>query len=99
MASFARSIGNTSGCSFLVCKFLSATSLLWMWKMYDMEVLLLNLPFLIPPWMKESGGDNGFEGNEISLLAEELIQLSIKSSGGTKRKANSDLYDMDREIL
>ncbi|KAH1121338.1 hypothetical protein J1N35_004498 [Gossypium stocksii] len=28
----------------------------------------------------ESGGDKGFGGEEISLLAEELIQLSVKSS-------------------
>ncbi|KAH1073096.1 hypothetical protein J1N35_025424 [Gossypium stocksii] len=30
--------------------------------------------------MKESGGVDGFEGEKISLLAEELIQLSVKSS-------------------
>ncbi|KAK5775115.1 hypothetical protein PVK06_042983 [Gossypium arboreum] len=30
--------------------------------------------------MKESDGDNGFEGDEISFLAEELIQLLVKSS-------------------
>ncbi|KAK5785355.1 hypothetical protein PVK06_039929 [Gossypium arboreum] len=28
----------------------------------------------------ESGSEEGFEGDEISLLAEELIQLSVKSS-------------------
>ncbi|PPS05489.1 hypothetical protein GOBAR_AA15155 [Gossypium barbadense] len=30
--------------------------------------------------MKENGGDDDFSGEEISLLAEELIQLSVKSS-------------------
>ncbi|PPD90934.1 hypothetical protein GOBAR_DD12137 [Gossypium barbadense] len=30
--------------------------------------------------MTESGGNDGFGGNEVSLLAEELIQLSVKSS-------------------
>ncbi|KAK5803401.1 hypothetical protein PVK06_031046 [Gossypium arboreum] len=30
--------------------------------------------------MKESGGDKSFIGDEISLLVEELIQLSVKSS-------------------
>ncbi|MBA0703024.1 hypothetical protein Goari_005458 [Gossypium aridum] len=30
--------------------------------------------------MTESGGNDGFGGDEISLLAEELIQLSVKSS-------------------
>lgn len=30
--------------------------------------------------MTESGGVDGFEGEEISLLAEELIQSSVKSS-------------------
>ncbi|KAK5771014.1 hypothetical protein PVK06_047183 [Gossypium arboreum] len=30
--------------------------------------------------MTESGGNDGFRGDEISLLAEELIQLSVKSS-------------------
>ncbi|MFQ6644988.1 hypothetical protein Gotur_020351 [Gossypium turneri] len=30
--------------------------------------------------MKESGGNDGFEGDEIFLLVEELIQLSVKSS-------------------
>ncbi|MBA0877085.1 hypothetical protein Goshw_022817 [Gossypium schwendimanii] len=30
--------------------------------------------------MKESGGNDGFGGDEISLVAEELIQLSVKSS-------------------
>ncbi|KAK5793771.1 hypothetical protein PVK06_034929 [Gossypium arboreum] len=30
--------------------------------------------------MEESGGAKGFKGDEISLLAEELIQLSVKSS-------------------
>ncbi|MBA0876616.1 hypothetical protein Goshw_016057 [Gossypium schwendimanii] len=30
--------------------------------------------------MIESGGNDGFEGDEVSLLAEELIQLSVKSS-------------------
>ncbi|MBA0673396.1 hypothetical protein Goklo_029355 [Gossypium klotzschianum] len=28
----------------------------------------------------ESGGNDGFGGDEISLLTEELIQLSVKSS-------------------
>ncbi|MFQ6654082.1 hypothetical protein Gotur_025197, partial [Gossypium turneri] len=30
--------------------------------------------------MTESGGNDGFGGDEISLLVEELIQLSVKSS-------------------
>ncbi|KAK5793317.1 hypothetical protein PVK06_034459 [Gossypium arboreum] len=30
--------------------------------------------------MKKSGGDESFVGDEISLLVEELIQLSVKSS-------------------
>ncbi|KAK5811499.1 hypothetical protein PVK06_026836 [Gossypium arboreum] len=30
--------------------------------------------------MKESGGKEGFTGEEVSFLAEELIQLSVKSS-------------------
>ncbi|KAH1057617.1 hypothetical protein J1N35_035682 [Gossypium stocksii] len=30
--------------------------------------------------MEESGGNEGFQGDEISLLAEELIQLTVKSS-------------------
>lgn len=30
--------------------------------------------------MEESGGAEGFKGDEISLLAEELVQLSVKSS-------------------
>ncbi|KAH1030738.1 hypothetical protein J1N35_042912 [Gossypium stocksii] len=30
--------------------------------------------------MEESGGDEVFKGEEISLLEEELIQLSVKSS-------------------
>lgn len=30
--------------------------------------------------MMGSGGEEGFGGDEVSLLAEELIQLSVKSS-------------------
>ncbi|KAH1082869.1 hypothetical protein J1N35_022630 [Gossypium stocksii] len=30
--------------------------------------------------MEESGGDEGYQGDKISLLAEELVQLSVKSS-------------------
>ncbi|KAG8500690.1 hypothetical protein CXB51_002841 [Gossypium anomalum] len=35
--------------------------------------------FLLGLKMKESGGDDGFRGDEISLLAKELIQLPVKN--------------------